>query len=72
MAKKKKIKPARGVMVVTIPIGNIPPASVKPYLKSCINDMEPDLDRVKAAGNVVFIVPARPDGTGPKIDYTRV
>lgn len=68
-----EVGPLRGFVVVTIPVGNIPPKDVPEYLHLIANQIFGDgmKARVKKAGYDFFFIPARGHDISPRVELLR-
>lgn len=66
--------PIKGFVVITIPVGNIPPKDVPEYLHLLADQILGDgmKSRIKKAGYDFFFIPARGHEVSPKIELLRL
>lgn len=55
----RSVKPAKGIIIITVPVGTAPPSKIKDIVEAAIAQMKPTFERIKAADWVIFSVPSR-------------
>lgn len=53
------VSPAKGIIVIYVAVGNVPPSKVKDVVNMAIEQMKPTFDSIKAAGWLIFSIPCR-------------
>lgn len=56
---RKGVSPAKGILIITIPIGSVPLSKIKDVMEMGMKRLKPAFDKIKAAGWVIFSIPSR-------------